>query len=325
MAQVKTFGPFRQLRSDASAHVQRFRAGRLVQQGRGLSFWFLPHDASIAEAPLDDRDLPFLFRGRSRDFQTVTVQGLIVWRVADPATLATRIDFSLNLETGAHLGQPMDQIATLLTGLAQQLSAQQLAAYDINAILAAGVAPLLARMEAGLIGAKRLAEMGLEVVNVRIADLSPNSELGRALQTPTFERVQQQADQATFERRALAVEKERAIAENELGNQIELARRQAELIEREAENSRQRAVAEADAQRIAAEAEAGTIRLVEQARTDMERNRVDIYGALPTGVLMALAARELAGKLTTVEHLNVTPDLLASFVGEAFGRGRQAA
>ena len=55
--------------------------------------------------------------------------------------------------------------------------------------------------------------MGLEVVTVRVADVSPSAELKRALQTPTFERLQQQADEATFERRALAVEKERAIAE----------------------------------------------------------------------------------------------------------------
>ena len=28
------------------------------------------------------------------------------------------------------------------------------------------------------------------------------------------------------------------------------------------------------------------------------------------------AARELAGKLTTIEHVNVTPDLLAALLGE---------
>ena len=33
-------------------------------------------------------------------------------------------------------------------------------------------------------------------------------------------------------------------------------------------------------------------------------------------MLLGLAARELAGKLDTIEHLNVTPDLLASIVGE---------
>ena len=35
-----------------------------------------------------------------------------------------------------------------------------------------------------------------------------------------------------------------------------------------------------------------------------------IYGALPSSVLVGLAARELAGKLNTIEHLNITPELL---------------
>jgi hypothetical protein len=37
---------------------------------------------------------------------------------------------------------------------------------------------------------------------------------------------------------------------------------------------------------------------------------------MPPTVLLGLAARELAGKLDTIEHLNVTPDLLASALGE---------
>ena len=320
MAEIKVYGPLRRLRSDASAHIQRYSGGRPVQSGRGLAFWFLPDGASIAEVPMDDRDLPFLFRSRSKDFQPLTVQGQIVWRVADPSRLAQRVNFSIDLTTGLHLGQPVDQIATLLTGVSQQLASQYLAEYDVNAVLGAGVQPLLARMEAGLIGAPSLAAMGLEVVSVRVADVSPSSELSRALQTPTFERLQQQADQATFERRALAVDKERAIAENELGNQIELARRQKDLIEREGDNARDRAVAEASAKKIGADAEASRLRVIEQARADMEKSRVEIYSDLPPAVLMGLAAHQFAQKLRSIEHLNITPDLLSSLLGDALGR-----
>jgi len=320
MADISDFGPLRRLRSDASVHIERYRSGRIVQSGRGLAFWFMPDGASIAEVPMDDRDLPFLFHSRSKDFQALTVQGLIVWRVIDPRKLAERVNFSIDLKHGLHLGQPVDQIATLLTGLSQQLATQYLAEFDVNAILDAGVKPLLARMEAGLVGAGRLADMGLEVTSVRVADVSPSSDLSRALQTPTFERLQQQADQATFERRALAVEKERAIAENELGNQIELARRQKELIEREDENARNRATAEAAAKKIGADAEADRIRVIEQARADMEKSRVEIYSDLPPGVMMGLAAREFAQKLKSIEHLNITPDVLSTLLGDALGR-----
>ena len=46
-----------------------------------------------------------------------------------------------------------------------------------------------------------------------------------------------------------------------------------------------------------------------------------IYRDLPPAVLLGLAARELAGKLDTIEHLNVTPDLLAGVLRE-FRAGR---
>src|SRR3546814_8310395 len=93
------------------------------------------------------------------------------------------------------------------------------------------------------------------IVAVRLNNLAPSSELERALQTPTFEALQQKADEAMFERRALAVDKERAIAENELGNKTELARREKQLIAEEAENARNRATGLAEAQQVEAEAE----------------------------------------------------------------------
>jgi hypothetical protein len=143
--------------------------------------------------------------------------------------------------------------------------------------------------------------------------------LERALQTPTFEGLQQKADEAVFERRALAVEKERAIAENELHNKTELARREQELIAQEAANAGNRAEGTRDAMQIAADGEASRVRTVEQARADMEQARMAIYRDLSSHVLLGLAARELAGKLTKIDHLNVTPDLLATVLGE-FGR-----
>lgn len=324
MADIKTYPFVRQLRSDAANHMQKFRNGRRVRSGRGLAFWFMPDGASIFEIPMDDRDLPFLFNSRSKDFQEVTAQGVVVWRVADPELLGERVDFSIDLRHGHHQRQPVDQIDALLTGLSQQFAAQYLQDLTVAEILAKGVKPLHQTVEAGLAGSARLAEMGLAVVSVRIADISPTSELKRALQTPTFERLQQQADQATFERRALAVEKERAIAENELQNRIELAGREKELIEREDANARNRAMAEVAAAKISADGEAERIRTIEQASADMERARIDIYRELPPSVMLGLAAQSFAEKMGGIEHLNITPDVL-TLISDAFGGGGKLA
>jgi hypothetical protein len=143
----------------------------------------------------------------------------------------------------------------------------------------------------------------------------------KALKTPTRERIQQEADKATFERRAIAVERERAIAENELQNKIELAKREQALIEQRGANERRRvseqneaaqleAVSQAERARLQADSQAGSIRTIEAARAEAERATMDIYRDLPQEVMLGLAARELAGNLPAVEHLTLSPELI---------------
>ncbi|KQP32894.1 band 7 protein [Methylobacterium sp. Leaf102] len=316
MATIRNFGPIAQLKSEASSHVIRYRNGRVRQSGRGLVFWFRPETASISEVPMDDREMTLFVRGRSRDFQTVVVQGTIGWRVVDPDLLAGRVDFSLGLHTGKPRGEPIERIEARLSGIAGQAVLQEIGGNPVGALLDAGPEPLRIALESVLGAAPSLAEIGVAVVSVRLTNLAPTSELERALQTPTFESLQQKADAATFARRALAVEKERAIAENELETRTELARRETVLIAREAENARDRAAGLAEAHGLEAAAEAERIRLVEGARAEAEQRRAAIYRDLPPAVLLGLAARELAGKLETIEHVNVTPDLLAAVLGE---------
>lgn len=316
MATIRRYGFLAQLQSEASRHVLRYRKGRLRQSGRGLVFWFQPETASIAEMPMDDREMTLFVKGRSQDFQAVAVQGTIGWHVADPERLASRVDFSLDLRTGRWRGEPIEQIEARLGGIASQVLTQTLGQAPVRVLLDAGPEALRRILEAALLAEPALTEIGVAAVSVRLTNLAPTSELERALQTPTFEALQQKADEATFARRALAVEKERAIAENELATRTELARREQLLIAEEAENARGRATGVAEAQRIEAEAEAERIRLVEGAQAEAEQQRIAIYRDLPPAVLLGLAAREFAGTITSVEHLNVNPDLLASLVGE---------
>ena len=315
MANIRNLGFLAQLRSDASSHVIRFKNGRVRQSGRGLVFWFYPETASIAELPMDDRETTLFVKGRSQDFQQVAVQGMLTWHVVNPELLAERVDFSIALNTGRPQGEPIERIETRLAGLVNQAALEYLAEQDVRTLLDTGIEPLRLRIEAALNAATSLTEIGIAVVAVRLTNLAPSSELERALQTPTFEALQQKADEATFERRALAVDKERAIAENELANQTELAKREKLLITEESENARNRATALAEAQQIEADAEAGRIRVIETARAETEQAHIAIYRDVPPAVLMGLAARDLATKLDRIDHVTVTPDLLATVLG----------
>ncbi len=325
MAEIRHFPLLRHLRAEPSAHVLAFRGGRKVASGRGLAFWFRPLSTSVVEIPLDDRELPFLFHGRTQDFQDATAQGVITFRVVDPERIAERVDFSVDLRTGRLLRQPLEKLAVLLTELAQQFALGYLAKTPLRHALAEGVSEIRERVGEGLRTEGGLEEMGLEVVAVRVGAVKPVAEVEKALQIPVREAIQQEADGATFRRRAEAVEKERAIQENELQNQIELARREASLLERRGENEKRRALDEAEAARIGAEAEAEragigaraqaeSIGLVEEAKVKAEEERMAIYRDFPTEQLLGLAAQRLAGKLQRIEHLNLTPDLLGDLL-----------
>lgn len=332
MAEIRNFVFVRHLRADASSHVLRFRRSRLLESGRGLAFWFMPMSTSLAEVPVDDREISLLFHGRSADFQDVTVQGVLTYRVVAPASLAERVDFTIDLRTGAHLKQPLDKVALALSELAQQHAWGYLGATPIRELLADGGEKIRERVESRLSGDEHLAAMGLEIVSVRISSVKPTPEVEKALEAPARERIQQSADEAAFQRRALAVEKERAIQENELVNRIELAKREETLIGQQGQNGRRTATEEAEARRITAaaaaeearvrgEGEADRLRLVEGARAETERAMMEVYKAMPPKVLFALAAQELAAKLQKIEHLNVTPELFGSALTELIEAG----
>jgi hypothetical protein len=119
MAEIRNFGILNHLRSEPSAHVLRFRNGKLVTSGVGLAFWFHPLSTALVEIPLDDREQPFLFSGRTLDFQQAAIQGTMTYRIADPERLAKRIDFSIDLQHGRYLHKPLAQLADLVSRFAQ--------------------------------------------------------------------------------------------------------------------------------------------------------------------------------------------------------------
>ncbi len=209
---------------------------------------------SIAEVPVDDRELSILFHGRSSDFQDVTAQGVVTYRITDAATLANRVDFTIDLGSGAYLRQPLEKLALFLTELALQHASSYIGAAPVRAILTEGYTRIRERIEAGLNADAGLVAMGIEIASVRISSVKPTPDLEKALEAPMREKIQQESDQAAFARRAMAVEKERAIQENALVNQIELARREEQLIAQRGQNARRQATEQAEAARIASEA-----------------------------------------------------------------------
>lgn len=335
MADIARYPLFRHLRGSSTTHVEQIHDGKTIRAGVGASFWFRPLSAVLNEVPVDDRELPLMFHARTSDFQDVTVQATITFRVTDPATAAGRIDFSIDPDTGRWRGTPLDQVAGLLTESAQQYAIDLLATVDLTTAMAGGVGPVRTVIADGLADDERLAATGIAVVGVRVVAVRPEPEVEKALRTPTREQVQQEADRATFERRAVAVERERAIGENELQTQIELARREEQLVAQRGANARREAEEQAAAGVVATEAEArrtvtlaearaeGT-RLAGVAQGEAEAARVAAYSDVPEAVLLALAVKELAANLPQIDTLVLSPDLVSKALAQ-LGNGKVTA
>ena len=323
MADITRYPFTRHLRSTPTAHVVHHRAGRLAHSGTGQAFFFRPLAAVLSEVPVDDRELPLVVHARTADFQDVTVQATVTFRVADPELAATRVDFSLDPTTGRWRGAPLQQIAGLLTETAQQHVLDVLAGMPLREVLLTGVALTRERITAGLTGDTRLSGTGIALVDARVVAVRPDPDVERALGTPTREQLQTEADHASSQRRALAVERERAISENELQNQIELARREEQLVTQRGTNQRRtaqeaaaadtvRATAEAEREERLAQAHATATRLRGEAEAGAEAARLAAVAGTSPEVLIALAARELAGQLPDIGTLVLSPDVLTT-------------
>ena len=84
MAQITHYPLVSHVRGQASGQTLYWKGGRLQRNGRGLSFFFRALNANLAEVPLDDRELPFLFHGRTPTSRTSSVQGVVTYRVVEP-------------------------------------------------------------------------------------------------------------------------------------------------------------------------------------------------------------------------------------------------
>ena len=262
MADITRLPVVRHFRGTPTGWVQHLRRGRVAHAGTGLSFWFMPLSAVLSEVPVDDRPVPLVFHGRTFDFSISSLNGK--WR-----------------------STPLESLTGMLTEAAQEQALALIASMTLTQALTNGLAVVAERIAAGLAIDPRLSQTGISIVDVHVAAIRPETDVERALQTPTREGIQQEADRATFERRALAVERERAIGENELQTQIELARREEQLVAQRGANARRQAEEAAAAGKIQTESEAEREQRLGEARALSIRVRGEAEGAAETARVAA--------------------------------------
>jgi hypothetical protein len=308
---------FRYIKVSPTTYLLQFSGGRVVREGTGLAFTYFAPWSTLSAVPVGSVDVPFIFSETTADFQTVTVQGHLTYRVKDPRRLATLLDFSLK-PGGGYASDDPEKLSQRIAYAAQTTTRAEIQNRPLrnNLVEADTVAQ---RVLATLLNSPGLQALGVEVLNFSILAIKPVPETAKALEAEARERLLREADDAIYARRNNAVMQERVIRENELNTEVavetkqreieetrlsgqialELQRRQ--LVQTEAENSRMRA----DAQAYAVEA---TIRPL--AQLDSKALQVLAASKADPRLMVALAFQEIAANAAKVGNLNISPELL---------------
>jgi regulator of protease activity HflC (stomatin/prohibitin superfamily) len=332
MATITRMMFLKHLRAEPNQFVLHFKGGKLRKSGAGVAYWFLPLSAALAQVPVEDISTTFVLNERSRDYQAVKLQCTVIYRVADPERAVARVNFSINVDTGVWMERPLEAIATLWMQRTLTPTRTYLAGATLEEALREGPERIRNALVSALGSDGQIAAMGLALVGVVIDQIAPLADVEKALQTPAREAIQGKADQATFQRRADAVEKERAIKENELATELELERKQAQLIAQRGDNAldqvrqnmaaeqaktiaeieRAQLSAEGDAKRseVDATAHADAARTLAKARLEEEHARHIIWQGTPTNAALGLVLNRFAENISTIGTINITPELL---------------
>jgi hypothetical protein len=175
----------------------------------------------------------------------------------------------------------------------------------------------------GLKKSEVLATLGVQILDLAVLAITPTKEMSRALESETRELIQQQSDQAIYQRRNAAVEEERRIKESELKTEIAVETKRREIREtRMAADialEEQRSVLigtkvendhkEADSRAYALETTLKQVQTVDW-RTLLAVSAKEGDSRL----VMSLAFQELAENAGKIGQLNLTPDLLQTLL-----------
>lgn len=203
-------------------HVVLYKSGRKAREGAGIGGLVFTPTATAAAVPMDSRDDFFSVETMTADYQTVTIQGLITFRIADAALAVLRQDFSIDIRTGQHKGEPMKQIVERLRGIVMSACRDALGRSTLDAALnkseeLSAVAMRTVSADSGL------KADGIAVDRVLVLSVKPAPEIKKALEAKLREALLRDADTALFERRRAATADEHALKMRDESNRQELA------------------------------------------------------------------------------------------------------
>lgn len=278
---------FAYFKAEPTEYILAYANGKIFCQGAGKAFWYWRPRTSIVMVPISTVDAPFVFNEMTGNFQAVTLQGQVTYRITAPETLSHLLNFTINPRTRSYRSDDPEKLAQRIVNIVQMQTRKEMQQLSLEEALHYSE-PLARSVLAALHQEQALIEMGVECVSLFYTAIKATPEMTKALEAEVRETLQKRADQAIYSRRADAVEQERKIKQNELATSILLEQRRRELVDLQGENARKVAEFEAEAIRV----------------------RLVPYQELAPSQLLALSFRNFADNAQKIGNLTITSEIL---------------
>jgi len=217
-----------------TTYVLQYKAGKVKREGAGLSFFYYSPTTSLVAIPIGSTDVPFIFNEVTADFQEITIQGQVAYRLTDPKKISQLLNFTLDALGEGYVSDDLKKLPQRVINTINVLTRKELQNLPLRQALKASDA-LVKTVSAGLAESSEMASVGIEILGLSILAIKPTPQTSRALEAEAREQILKEADEAVYTRRNSAVEQERAIKENELNTEIAVENKKRQIREAQME------------------------------------------------------------------------------------------
>ena len=334
---------FRFIKFQPSEYILKYKNGKIVKEGGGISFYYYAPTTSIVAVPIGSVDESFIFEEVTSDFQTVTVQGQITFRIVDQKKIAGLLNYTLDMKGKGYASDDPQLLPKRVINIVRVLTKKSLEGLQLkDAIkasenLAKGILNYIRENE-------EINRLGIEILGLSILAILPNKETSRALEAQAREQILKKADEAIYERRNASIEQERRVKENEFNTEIAIENKKRQVRETKLEAERavqhkQNQLKEEQLQfettleekrkdlidltvensKAQADAKAYELSAVMKALEGIDPSVIQSLASIDMqpNKLIALAFQELAENASQIGQLNISPDLLQQLMKES--------
>jgi hypothetical protein len=292
-----------------------------------------------------------MFEEITADYQTVTIQGQLSYRIMDYSKITKSLNYTYNLRKNQYMSDDPHKLDQRVITIAKVLTKKYLEQLPLKEAIQSSER-LASSMKREVAQHEELEKLGVELMNLSILAILPNKETMRALEAQAREEILRQADEALYVRRNASIEQERRVKENELNTEIavETKRQQIRETQLQAERSVKQKQNEMEQEQLQfntameerkqqlieltianqnaeADAKAYEIAAVMNSLQHVQPNVLQAMAnmGMNSDKLIALAFQELAENAGKIGQLNISPDLLQGLMAPTEGRGKGGA